>query len=46
MIAFERADNVWVANLDGSGGRKSAKGSAPDISPDGQRLAFNTDEPS
>jgi TolB protein len=46
MLAFERGEDVWVAKLDGSGAKKIAKGSAPDLSPDGQLLAFNTDEPS
>jgi TolB protein len=43
-IAFERGKNVWVANLDGTAARKIAKGSWPDISPDGTHLAFNTNE--
>jgi len=44
-IAFERNDNsVWVANLDGSGARKIAAGVDPDISPDGSKLAFNTED--
>jgi TolB protein len=43
-IAFERGDNVWVADLDGTAARKIAKGSWPNISPDGMRLAFNTNE--
>jgi TolB protein len=46
LIAFERGENVWVANLDGSGAKRISKGSAPGISPDGKMLAFNTDEPS
>jgi TolB protein len=41
-IAFERGRDVWVANLDGTGARKIAEGTCPDISPDGTRLAFNT----
>lgn len=45
-IAFERGDTVWVANLDGSAAKKIGDGSLPDISPDGNRLAFNTDEKS
>jgi TolB protein len=45
-IAFERGDNVWIANLDGSDAKKVAAGSLPDISPDATRLAFNTDEDS
>jgi TolB protein len=46
FLAFERGDHVWLAKLDGSGARKIAKGAAPDLSPDGNLLAFNTDEPS
>jgi hypothetical protein len=42
-LAFERAEGVWVANLDGSGPKRIAQGSAPDLSPDGQLLAFNTE---
>ncbi len=45
-IAFERGDNVWVANLDGSDAKKIAAGSLPNISPDATRLAFNTNEDS
>jgi TolB protein len=45
-IAFERGDNVWVTDLDGIAGKKIAKGSWPDISPDATRLAFNTNEQS
>lgn len=44
-VAFERnGDSVWVCNLDGSGARKIAAGVDPDISPDGTRLAFNTEQ--
>lgn len=45
-IAFERGDNVWIANLDGTAVKKIADGSLPNISPDGTRLAFNTNEDS
>jgi TolB protein len=45
-LAFEREEHIWVAKLDGSGAKKIGKGSAPDLSPDGRLLAFNTDEPS
>jgi TolB protein len=45
-IAFERGNNVWVANLDGTAGKKIASGALPNISPDGARLAFNTSEDS
>jgi len=44
-IAFERGnETVWVANLDGSGAKKVGTGLFPDISPDGTRVAFNTEE--
>ena len=43
-IVFEKGDAIWIANLDGSGSRKLADGSLPEISPDGTRVAFNTDE--
>src|SRR5438445_211332 len=43
-IAFERGDSIWVANADGSDARKIVKGSAPDLSRDGKRIAFHTDE--
>src|SRR4029453_1367766 len=44
MIAFERKDAVWIANLDGTGEKKIADGIFPAISPDGTRVAFNTVE--
>jgi TolB protein len=43
-IAFERGDAVWVAKLDGSEPRKVADGQSPELSPDGRRLAFNTQQ--
>jgi TolB protein len=42
LIAFERGDGVWIANIDGSGQRMIADGQEPDLSPDGRLLAFNT----
>ncbi len=36
-IAFERGENVWIANLDGSDAKKIAAGSLPNISPDATR---------
>jgi TolB protein len=44
-IGFARDDNsVWVANLDGAGAKKIATGAVdPDISPDGTKLAYNTE---
>jgi TolB protein len=44
MIAFERYQAVWIANLDGTGEKKIADGIFPAISPDGARVAFNTVE--
>jgi TolB protein len=42
-LAFERNGTVWVANFNGSAARKVASGVRPDLSPDGTRLAFNTE---
>jgi len=41
-IAFTRGDNIWVANIDGTAAKKLAVGSAPAISPDGMRVAFDS----
>src|SRR5207245_9523995 len=46
VIAFERNDAAWIANLDGTGGKKIADGIFPAISPDGTRVAFKTVEKS
>jgi TolB protein len=44
-IAFARGGNqIWVANLDGTGAKKICSGVWPNISPDGTRVAFNTEE--
>lgn len=42
-IAFARGSEILVAQLDGSHPRQIAKGSFPDISPDGTRIVFNTE---
>src|SRR5438094_2535617 len=42
-IAFERGNNIWVANIDGSHAKKIAAGALPKISPDATRIAFNTE---
>jgi hypothetical protein len=42
-IAFERGNAIWIANADGSGAKEIAKGSAPDLSPDGSRITFTID---
>ena len=44
LIAFERNQAVWIANLDGTGEKKIADGIFPAISPDGTQVAFNTIE--
>jgi TolB protein len=46
LIAFERNDAVWIANLDGTGEKKIANGIFPAISPDGTRIALTTVEKS
>ncbi len=45
-LAFARGNILYVASLDGSGAKKIATGSWPDLSPDGTKLAFNTEDPS
>lgn len=43
-IAYERAEGIFVADLDGSHPKKVATGALPEISPDGTRVAFNTED--
>jgi TolB protein len=43
QLAFERAGSIWVSNIDGTNARKITKGSGPDLSADGTRIAFHTD---
>lgn len=45
-IAYEHRDNIFVADTDGMHQKKIAAGALPEISPDGTRVAFNTDEDS
>src|SRR5207247_8908026 len=45
-IAYEHRDNIFVADTDGTHQKKVADGALPEISPDGTRVAFNTDEDS
>jgi len=45
MVAFDREGAICVAALDQPKPRKLAKGAWPQISPDGARVAFNTDGP-
>ena len=42
-IAYERDGKIFVANVDGTHAKKVADGALPEISPDGTRLAFNTE---
>jgi TolB protein len=42
QLTFERGDEVWLANLDGSAAKRVARGQSPELSPDGTRLAYNT----
>ena len=42
-IAYERGENIFVADADGTHSKKIAKGALPEISPDGTRIAFNTE---
>jgi TolB protein len=44
LIAFERNNAVWIANLDGTGVKKIADGIFPALSPGGTQVAFNTVE--
>ena len=43
-LTFERNGAVWVAGLDGKGAKKLTEGALPQISPDGTRVAFNTQD--
>jgi hypothetical protein len=42
-IAYEHRDNIFVADTDGTHQKKIAAGALPEISPDGTRVAFNTE---
>jgi TolB protein len=42
-IAYEHRDNIFVADIDGTHQKKIAAGALPEISPDGTRVAFNTE---
>jgi Tol biopolymer transport system component len=44
-LAYERDTYVWVAALDGTAPKRIARGQAPELSPDGTRLAYNTVQP-
>jgi TolB protein len=45
-IAYEHGDHIFVADIDGTHQKRIAAGALPEISPDGTRIAFNTDEDS
>jgi TolB protein len=42
-IAYEHRENIFVADDDGTHQKKIASGALPEISPDGTRVAFNTE---
>jgi TolB protein len=42
-IAYEHDENIFVADIDGKHPKKIATGALPEISPDGTRIAFNTE---
>src|SRR6266853_5310836 len=42
-MAYERGENIFVADVDGTHAKKIAAGALPEISPDGTRIAFNTE---
>jgi TolB protein len=42
-MAYEHRDDIFVADIDGTHQRKIAAAALPEISPDGTRVAFNTD---
>src|SRR5438094_144226 len=42
-IAYEHGANIFVADMDGTHAKKIAAGALPEISPDGTRIAFNTE---
>src|SRR5258705_1814264 len=42
-IVYEHGENIFVADIDGTHAKKVAVGALPEISPDGTRIAFNTE---
>ena len=42
-IAYEHRADIFVADIDGTHQKKIADGALPEISPDGTRVAFNTE---
>jgi TolB protein len=44
-FAFERGDDVWIANTNGTGAKKIGLGQSPDLSPDGTHLVYEISPP-
>jgi len=42
-IAYEQGENVFISDVYGKHAKKIAAGALPEISPDGARIAFNTE---
>jgi TolB protein len=42
-IAYDRSGKIFVAEVDGTHSKKIAEGDWPEVSPDGTRVAFNTE---
>jgi len=42
-IAYNRSGKIYIADVDGTYSKKIAEGDWPEISPDGTRVAFNTE---
>jgi TolB protein len=42
-MAYEHGENIFIADVDGTHAKKIAVGALPEISPDGTRVAFNTE---
>jgi TolB protein len=42
-LAYDRGGKIFIADLDGTHSKKIAEGVSPEISPDGTRVAFNTE---
>jgi TolB protein len=42
-ITYDHGENIFVADIDGTHPKKIAAGALPEISPDGTRIAFNTE---
>ena len=42
-IAYQHGEKIFVADADGTHSKKIAEGALPEISPDGTRVAFNTE---